>query len=157
MSALGFCIDNISVWCDYCLLCHCEVAVCQDELKSLCQQHYREELDMQLGHHSSICVMLQRLAVSRRDHVMTSLDNVHERQVRQLKRHMDSGNKSELKQVAASFSDKHELARYMNHLTVTRRTSSVSLYTSHVMASTRTCTYTWAVLVVYDFCWIVHY
>jgi len=83
----------------------------QDELVALCCQHYREELDTQLCHQSSVCVTLERLAASHRDHIASTLDGIHERQVRQLKRHMDTGNKDEMKQLAAKYNDKHELAR----------------------------------------------
>ena len=78
---------------------------------SLCHQHYHDELQLQLCHEASLCVMLERLAASHRDHMMTSLDNIHQRQVQQLKRQMDVGNKDEMKMLALTYSDKHELAR----------------------------------------------
>jgi len=84
----------------------------QDELVSLCRQHYHDELQLQLCHESSLCVMLERLAASHRDHMATSLDNIHDRQVQLLKREMDVGNKDEMKMLAVKYTDKHELARY---------------------------------------------
>ena len=67
---------------------------------------------MQLSHQSSLSVVLERLAASHRDNVMAALDNIHDRQVDQLRRNMDSGNKTEMKLLAAKYSNKHELARY---------------------------------------------
>ena len=79
---------------------------------SLCRQHYHDELQLQLCHEASLCVMLERLAASHRDHMMTSLDGIHHRQEQQLKREMDVGNKDELKMLAVKYTDKQELARY---------------------------------------------
>ena len=56
-------------------------------------------------------MVLERLATTHRDHVMGTLDNIHDRQVQQLKRDMDIGNKDEMKLFAAKYTDKHELAR----------------------------------------------
>ena len=79
---------------------------------SLCHQHYRDELEMQLGHQSSLCDVLERLATSHRNSIMSSLDSIHDRQVQQLKRDMYVGNKDEMKLLAAKYTNKHELARY---------------------------------------------
>jgi len=79
---------------------------------ALCRQHYHDELQLQMCHESSLCVMLERLATNHRDHMMTSLDNIHQRQVQQLKRQMDVSNKDELKMLASMYADKQELARY---------------------------------------------
>jgi len=79
---------------------------------SLCCQHYREELEMQLSHQSSLCVTLERLAATHRDRLVLNLDNIHDKQVQQLRRQMDTGNKDEMKLLSAMYSDKHELARY---------------------------------------------
>jgi len=86
--------------------------VCSDELTSLCLEHYRAELEMQLSHQSSVYVMLGRLAETHRDSIMSALDSIHDRQVHQLKRNMDTGNKDEMKLLTAKHSDKRELARY---------------------------------------------
>ena len=82
----------------------------------MCRDHYRAELEMQLCHQTSVFIMLERLAAGHRDTVMSTLDNIHDRQVQQLKRNMDTGNKDEMKQLAAKFSDKQELARYSGAL-----------------------------------------
>jgi len=67
---------------------------------------------MQLCHQSTAAILLQRLAATQRDNIMSALDEVHSRQVQQLKRNMDTGNKNEMKLLAAKFTDRHELARY---------------------------------------------
>ena len=79
---------------------------------TLCRHHYHDELQLQLCHESSVCMMLERLAASHRDHTMALLDNIHHRQVQQLKRQMDVANKDEMKMLAVKYTDKHELARY---------------------------------------------
>ena len=79
---------------------------------TLCRLHYREEFEMQLSHQSCLYVTLERLAASQRDSVVSTLVGIHDRQVLQLKRNMDTGNKDEMKSLAATYSDKHELARY---------------------------------------------
>jgi len=104
------CVENL-LKLSAMVCCH-HLSYWQDELVSLCRQHYYDELQLQLCHESSLCVMLERLASNHRDHMMTSLDNIHHRQVQQLKRQMDVGNKDEMKMLANTYTDKQELARY---------------------------------------------
>ena len=83
----------------------------RDELSSLCCEHYRAELDVQLGHAPALRCRLEQLLAAARDTCQARLNRTHDAEVAELKKKLDAHNWEEMKALARRHRDKSELAR----------------------------------------------
>jgi len=83
----------------------------RDELASLCCDHYRLELDVQLTHGSALRCRIEQLLAAARDTCQARLNRTHDAEVTELKKKLDAHNWEEMKALARRHRDKSELAR----------------------------------------------
>ena len=83
----------------------------RDELCSLCREHYRTELDLQLTHGPALRCRLEQLLAAARDTLQARLNRTHDAEVAELKKKLDAHNWDEMKALARRHRDKSELAR----------------------------------------------
>jgi hypothetical protein len=79
----------------------------------LCCGHFRIQYELQKSHVTPLYQLLEQIAESRHKEQLARLDKMHDREVVELKRQLDSQNWDEMKQLAQKkHADKQELARY---------------------------------------------
>lgn len=96
-----------------------------DEMVAMCREHFRIQYELQQCHVTSLYRLLEQIAESRHKEQLARLDKMHDREVVELKRHLDSQNWDEMKQLAQKYSDKNELTRYVcvSHVTSSKSVS----------------------------------
>ena len=83
----------------------------REELSSLCCEHYRLELEVQLTHGPALRCRLEQLLAAARDTCQARLNRTHDAEVTELKKKLDAQNWEEMKALARRIRDKSELAR----------------------------------------------
>lgn len=77
----------------------------------LCKAHAKAELDLHLKYHPMLYDTLESLANNSKETQLKVLDNIHEKEVTDLKKKLDTQNREEMKNLAKKHKDKNELAR----------------------------------------------
>ena len=77
----------------------------------MCKAQYKSELDVNMKYHPQMYDVLDTLVNSNREAQMKTLDNIHDKEVTDLKKKLDAQNREEMKNLAKKHKDKNELAR----------------------------------------------
>lgn len=96
----------------------------REELALLCCGHYQAEMDLELTHGPLLRARLEQLLTNAKDSRTARLNRVHDAEVGELKKKLDSQNWEEMKALAKRHRDKNELARYVAFTTLPQRSRS---------------------------------
>lgn len=78
---------------------------------AMCKDHFKAELDVHIRHHEPIYDSLKLLLeVNHREH-KKNLNTIHDIEVDELKKEMETKSKANMKDLAKKYKDKQELAR----------------------------------------------
>ncbi len=79
---------------------------------TLCRSQFRAELDLQIKYHPLLWATLEQLLLARQDQHRRTLEDIHNKEVGDLKKKLDTQNKEEMRNLAKRHKDRNELARY---------------------------------------------
>jgi len=82
-----------------------------DGMLELCRNQNKAELDLHLKYHPQLFDLLDQLVSGSQDLQLKKLDEIHEKEVADLKKKLDAQNREEMKLLAKKHKDKSELAR----------------------------------------------
>ena len=81
------------------------------KLVQLCKDQYQSDLDLQLKYHPLLYDTLESLITTSYNNQLQKLDDLHAKEVLELKKKLDAQNREEMKALAKKHKDKNELAR----------------------------------------------
>jgi hypothetical protein len=118
------------------------------KMVQLCKEQYQSELDLHLKYHPLLYDTLETIISTSYTNQLSRLDEVHDKEVGELKKKLDIQNREEMKVLAKKHKDKNELARFeilINyHLTV-HCTLGFTVYTQYsfiILVNSLTCSMT---------------
>ena len=86
------------------------------KLASLCKEQYQAQLDLQLKYHPLLYDTLDTLVMNAYTSQLHKLDDLHDKEVLELKKKLDAQNREEMKALAKKHKEKNELARWVVYL-----------------------------------------
>ena len=72
------------------------------------------ELDLMMRYHPQLYDLMEQLIDVSRDQQLKKLDEIHDKEVMELKKKLDGLSREEMKMLAKKHKDKSELSRYVN-------------------------------------------
>lgn len=85
----------------------------------LCKEHCQLELEVKSRHHEHIYDVLAKLMEANHSGHAKTLDEIHDREVKELKNRMDAKSRDHMKQLGKKHKDKQELSRSVSFGNVT--------------------------------------
>lgn len=85
-----------------------------DSIMKLCKDHYQLVLELQTKHHEHIYDALNKLMETNHAGHTKALDEIHDREVNDLKKKMDAQSRDHMKVLGKKHKDKQELSRYIH-------------------------------------------
>ena len=77
----------------------------------MCREQYQQELDVKLRYVLQLYGMLQQLHAASRSQQLHRLDDIHNKEVNELKKKLELQTREEMKNLAKKHKEKNELAR----------------------------------------------
>lgn len=82
-----------------------------NSVMKVCKEHFMMELELQRKHHDHIYDVLQKLMEANHAAHAKALDEIHDKEVTELKKIMDSQSREIMKELGKKHKDKQELSR----------------------------------------------
>ena len=95
------------------LLQLCELKQSQmDSMIALCKEQYKAELEVNMKYHPLLFEALRQAMEQHQAGQLKRLDDVHDKEVGELKKRLDAVSREEMKALAKKHKDKSELSRW---------------------------------------------